>query len=237
MKKAFALTLALLLNSLFIIKAQSFDKGFPNPNEMYRADTKGSNSADILPVHGMRYFADTLYHKGELKTSKNLYTSELQYRFDLFDGTIQVELESGEERLLVEEDIVYFKLFINNDVILFLPANVPNGKKITLLQVIYRSPTMQLLKDLKTYNTVKYDNKQHHYYYEIHNDFHYYFNKGGRAPFTEVKLKAKSFVKVMPEKKSRIDHLFKSANNSGELTLTKLASIMKILDAKDETVE
>ena len=84
MKKLTVLTLALLLNSLFIIKAQSFDKGFPNPNEMYRADTKGSNSADILPVHGMRYFADTLYHKGELKTSKNLYTSELQYRFDLF---------------------------------------------------------------------------------------------------------------------------------------------------------
>jgi hypothetical protein len=195
-----------------------------------------------INLRGTRYFFDSIYHPGELQTAKTLYTTELQYRFDQIERMVQVKTENGNELLLNEYDVVYLKMFIGDKVVYFIPAAVPNGRKSTLLQVIYKSPTMQLLRDSRKFIfRVKSDNidgySSEEVYDEVRKDYRYYFNKGETLAFTHVKMDAKSFAKVMPDKKGQIAKLFKAGQAKDGLTITKLAAILKELDKKDEATQ
>jgi hypothetical protein len=184
-------------------------------------------------VRGNFFFPDSLYHKGELKTLKHTYTSELLYRFNQLEGTVQAKLEDGTEMLVDINTITYFKLYLKEKVVVFLPAKVPNGKEITLLESIYRSPTMQLLRDTRKVLKRKYDPIERIDFDETANEYTYYFNKGGlKSPFKEVNLTAKSLVKAMPEKKRVIEQFFKSAKNEDAIKLSQIQRLMKKLDTQ-----
>ncbi len=197
----------------------------------------------LINMRGTRFFFDSIYHPGELQTAKTLYTTELQYRFDQIERMVQVKLESGKELWLNEKDVVYFKMFLGDKEVLFIPAAVPNGRKLTLLQVIYKSPTMQLLRDSRKYIfRVKSDNidgySSENVYDDVRKDYRYFFNKGESLAFSEVKkIDAKSFAKVMPDKKIQIAKLFKAGQAKEGLSITKLAAILKELDVKEETTQ
>lgn len=240
------LILAFLLSSVYFAFAQKKTiLNNPAITPSYRRNPFDlGNTFDIrdVPMRGTRYFNDSLYHKGELQTTTALYTTELAYRYDQIERTAQVRMPEGQELWLLEKDIVYFKLFIDDKVLLFEPASVPNGQKITLLQVIYKSPTMQLLRDPRKYvfrvrpeaadgysSDIVYD--------EVRKKYRYFVNKGGNTPFKEIKPTAKSLIKLMPEKKARITQLFKTAQKKGGLTVSKLEEILAQLDEKKEAVE
>lgn len=188
-----------------------------------------------ISLVGERYFFDSLYHPGEMKTKNQLYTTELMYRFDQLEGTLQVKLADGKQMLVSESDLVYCKLFIEKDTILFKPSSVPNGKKRTVIQVIYDSPTMQLYRDSRKYiSRVKSTNIDGYgssdTYDEIRKNYRYFFRKNQKGPFIEVKADSKSFINLMPEKRSQITQLFRAGQSKGGLNISKLTQIMTELD-------
>ena len=185
---------------------------------------------------GEVYFNDTLYHEGELKTTKRLYTTELQYRFNQVERTVQVKLtDGGKEMYINEKDIVYCKIMIEGKAITLVPAKVPNGRKITVLQVIYKSPNMQLYRDARKFIFRVKSNDIDGYssekvYDEVRKDYRYFLRVGDSGEFTEVKTTAKSFAQALPEKRSQIELLFKIGKKKEGLTVTKLSEIMAQLD-------
>lgn len=188
-----------------------------------------------IQLVGERYFFDSLYHPGELKTVNQLYTSEMMYRFDQIEGTIQIKLQDGKQMLVNESDLVFCKLFIENETVLFKTVSVPNGKKKTVIQVIYESPTLQLYRDSRKYIYRAKSSSIDGYgseltYDEVRKKYRYFFRKGNSGAFTEVKIEAKSFINIMPEKRSQITHLFKVGQSKGGLSVTKLTQIMTELD-------
>lgn len=188
-----------------------------------------------ISLVGERYFFDSLYHPGEMKTKNQLYTTELMYRFDQLEGTLQVKLADGKQMLVSESDLVYCKLFIEKDTILFKPSSVPNGKKRTVIQVIYDSPTMQLYRDSRKYISRVKSTSIDGYgssdtYDEIRKNYRYFFRKNQKGPFIEVKADSKSFINLMPEKRSQITQLFRAGQSKGGLNISKLTQIMTELD-------
>lgn len=188
-----------------------------------------------ISLVGERYFFDSLYHPGEMKTKNQLYTTELMYRFDQLEGTLQVKLADGKQMLVAESDLVYCKLFIEKDTILFKPSSVPNGKKRTVIQVIYDSPTMQLYRDSRKYISRVKSTSIDGYgssdtYDEIRKNYRYFFRKNQKGPFIEVKADSKSFINLMPEKRSQITQLFRAGQSKGGLNISKLTQIMTELD-------
>ena len=200
-----------------------------------------------IPVRGERFLNDSTFRDGELKTLNNLYTTELKYRFDQIERTIQVKMENGKLLYLFEKDIEYCKIFIEDKTLMFVPAAVANGRKLTLMQVIYKSPTIQLYRDVRKFvfrvksaNIDGYSSEE--IYDDIRKDYRYYLRKGETNNFTEVKIDVKSFVNVLPDKRSQITKSFKAAKANDGLSVTKLAQIMAEIDKpieekKEETTK
>ena len=200
-----------------------------------------------IPVRGERFLNDSTFQDGELKTLNNLYTTELKYRFDQIERTIQVKMENGKLLYLFEKDIEYCKIFIDDKTLMFIPAAVANGRKLTLMQVIYKSPTIQLYRDVRKFvfrvksaNIDGYSSEE--IYDDIRKDYRYYLRKGETNNFTEVKIDVKSFVNVLPDKRSQITKSFKAAKANDGLSVTKLAQIMAEIDKpveekKEETTK
>jgi hypothetical protein len=188
-----------------------------------------------IDLVGEVYLNDTLYHEGELKTNKRLYTTELQYRFNQVERTVQVRLANGKEMYINERDIVYCKIVIDGKTITLVADKVPNGRKLTVLQVIYKSPNMQLYRDARKFLfRVKSDAidgySTEKVYDEVRKDYRYYLRIGDTGEFTEVKTTAKSFAQALPEKRSQIEVLFKNGKKKEGLTVSKLSDIMAQLD-------
>jgi hypothetical protein len=185
-------------------------------------------------VVGEPYFYDSLYRAGELKTLKGLYRSQVKFRFNQIERTVQVQLADGKELLINEKEIIYCKLYIEDKTITLVPAPLANGRKLTLVQVIYQSPRIQLLRDIRKYlYRVKSDNidgySSEKVFDEVRKDYRYYLRKGDTGDFTEVKLNAKSFGKVL-QKHSQLKQLFKDGEKKDGLTISKLTEIMATLD-------
>lgn len=188
-----------------------------------------------IPTRGERFLNDSTFRDGELKTLNNLYTTELKYRFDQLERTVQIKMENGKMLYLFEKDIEYCKIFIDDKVLMFVPAAVPNGRKLTLMQVIYKSPTIQLYRDVKKYvfrvksaNIDGYSSEE--VYDDIRKDYRYFLRKGETNNFTEVKIDVKSFVNVLPDKRTQITKSFKAAKANDGLSVSKLAQIMAEID-------
>ena len=239
MKKFHVLALMFFYTATNIAIAQQIVSPLRNATTLSSTDRfQYIDPYDIRDISlvGDRFFFDSLYHPGELKTINTLYTTELMYRFDQIEGTVQVKLSDGKQMLLAENELVYCKLFVENDTVVFKPVSVPNGRKKSVVQVIYESPTMQLYRDSRKYiyraksaNIDGYGSVDT--YDEIRKKYRYFFRKNQKGAFTEVKAEAKSFINLMPEKRSLITQLFKSKQASkGGLTVSKLTQIMLELD-------
>ena len=144
-------------------------------------------------------------------------------------------MENDKQVYLYERDIEYLKLFIEGKTVLFVPINIPNGRKLTMVQVIYKSPTMELYRDSRKYIfRVKSENldgySSEKVYDEIRKDYRYYFRKNNSGAFKEVKLTAKSLAAQLPQKRSQIVQLFRKGQTKGGLTISKLTEIMIELD-------
>jgi hypothetical protein len=184
---------------------------------------------------GERFFRDTAFHQGELRTRKGLFTNELGYRYDQIEGAIEIKLENGKRMYLYDKDILYCKLFFDKHTAVFMPVILPNDNQTTLVEVIYKTPTLQLYRNLHKINMAGASYiGQTDVVDKAKDDYQYYFRKGDKESAKEISITAKSFINMLPNKRHYIVELFKAEEGKGKLSLAKLSEMMKKLDEKEE---
>lgn len=200
-------------------------------NNKLRKNIESGSLYDINDINfsssEARFFKDSVFRLGELRTRKGLFTTELVYRFDQFEQTIEVKMESGKQMLLNTKDILYCKVFYDHDTAVFMPVVVPATKKLTLVHVVYKTPTLQLYRGLEKRYVLKADPYTLTREVETVNDYRYYIRKNNKDALIEVKINPNSLSEVMPEKRNRIVSLFKGKE---DLTVSKVVHIMGELD-------
>lgn len=184
-------------------------------------------------IKGNRFFYDDQYHEGELMlTDSTLINNQVLYRFDQLTGAVQVKYPDGREIYLKTNNIMTFRLRVGRQDVFFTRGVMPdNLREYRLLQVIYYSPTLKLLRDsrkklIRVNDTGAYSKGE--VYDEIENDFRYCLQRGD-IPI-EVKPSRKSFIKAMPDMEKKIEYLFNTPQYKSDLTVSKLAELMKKLD-------
>lgn len=176
----------------------------------------------IEELYNKRFFNDSLFREGELRTRKSLFTTELAYRFDQVEQTIEVKTESGKQVYLEAKDVVYCKLFFEDHTAVFMPITLPKQKDLTLVQVIYKTPTLQLYRNIQK----KIVN------FEPIKDYRYYLRKDNKGLLKEIEINEKSLINELPTKRSRIAQFFKGKKKE-DLTLSSLVHLMGQLDEKE----
>lgn len=183
---------------------------------------------------GKRFFRDTVFHQGELRTRKGIIGEEISFRYDQIVGAMEVKLENGKRMYLIDKDILYCKIFFDDHTAVFLPVVLPNEKLPILVEVIYKTPTLQLYRNLHkieeagatyTGNVDIVDNRRDNYAY--------YFRKGDKEKLHKININAKSFINMLPNKRHYILELFKEVGKD-KLTIAKLTDMMNKLDNKRE---
>jgi hypothetical protein len=189
-------------------------------------------------VKGSHFFYDDRYHEGSMTMTKNRsFGKDVMFRFDQAEGTVQMKYADDKEILVNHDEILNFELFVENKSVVFVRMKTPrNTTDFTLVQVIYYSPTLKVVRDprkklKRVENTGAYSQNQIYDTYD--NDYHYFVQRGEES-IQEVKPTAKSFGKAMPDKAKKIEILFKAAKTKGEMSVSKLAEIMKKVDEKVE---
>jgi hypothetical protein len=187
-----------------------------------------------------RFFGGSNFREGELRTRKGLFTTQLSYRFDQLEGTIEVQKQDGTTMYLDEKEILYCKINYGKTMHTFMPVALPKEKKLTLLHVVYKTPTLQLYRHIHKIATSQRESYQYaagnsELTLELRNDYRYYIRKGDKDLLQEVNINAKSFIKALPEKEKTITRLFKEAKVRGNLTVSAICKMMGKLDKKPET--
>lgn len=189
-------------------------------------------------VKGSRYFYDDKYHEGTLTmTRKREFGREMLFRFDQLEGTVQMKYPDGREILVNQDEALNFNLFVENKSVVFVRMKTPrNTTGFSLVQVIYYSSTLKVVRDArkKLRRVEDIGGYSHNQIYDTYDNDYHYFVQRGEEDVQEVKPTAKSFAKAMPDKAKKVESLFKAAKSKGELSVTKLAEIMRKLDEKAE---
>jgi hypothetical protein len=187
-------------------------------------------------VKGSRYFYDNNFHEGALTmTRKREFGKDFLFRYDQLEGTVQMKYPDGKEVLVNQNEILNFDLFVENKSVIFIRLKTSEkDNKFSLVQVIYYSPTMKVMREprkklKRVENTGAYSANVIYDTYD--NDYHY-FMQNGEENLMEIKPTAKSFAKALPSKAKKVESLFKAAKSKGELSVSKLAEIVKKLDEK-----
>jgi hypothetical protein len=204
----------------------------PSASSIFSFSEKTAIENMPLLVGKERFFSnDSIFRKGELVTKKRHYTTELGYRFDQIERALEVKFESGNRLILDDKDIVLFVIFYDDYTTTFMPLLLPKEQKKILVQVIYKTPTLQLFRDVhKTTKRIVDNQRNADYHDQVKNDYHYYFRENETSPLIEVEMNAKSFAKLLPLKQSKIKRLFAEEEEKGKLTVSKICKIMKALD-------
>ncbi|MBL7817640.1 MAG: hypothetical protein JNL70_21720 [Saprospiraceae bacterium] len=204
----------------------------PTNSDHFRLMDRLDLSKTPMVIGEQRFFKDSMFRTGELRTRKSLITTELVFRFDQVEGTIEAKMVDGSLMYLDEKEVLYCKINYEDHTIVFMPIQLPKRKEMILAQVIYKTNTLQLYRDIKKKITPKLDHTKDNSTIlvgEVQNDYHYYLRKNNSDALTEVEIDEKSFIKVLPEKKHRIHQLFKGKDVE-KLTLSKLVTMMGELD-------
>ncbi len=227
--------------NVIIVAPENPDVVVANTPQFQRFDNMIVPDERYDGIKGNRYFYDNQFHEGVLTmTKKREFGNGFLFRYDQLEGTVQMRYPDGKEILVDQRDILNFNLFVENKSVIFLRMKIPtNPDGLNLVQVIYYSPTMQLVRDprkklKRVENTGAYSKNEIYDTYD--NDYHY-FIKIGKENLVEVKPTAKSLSKVMPSRAARIESLFKAAKYKGKLSVTKLADIIKKLDEGSKPTE
>ena len=216
-----------------------YESTFGNMGRIYNV-----SNYDILGTEtkGSRYFNDETFVKGELKTPDSLYQKDMLFRYDQIDRTLQIKLPNGKEGALDPRNIVYFKLFIEDKSFLFERTQIAYKREQDILQVIYSSPTMRLLRDArkkkrKVTDTDLYTSAPKAHYIVYENDYRYYLVFGDMAKLDPVNISKMSFANLIPSKAAFISQLFDRKEFRTDLTVTKLKELIGLLDQEMQRKE
>jgi hypothetical protein len=225
MTKNIAYSFAFLLwNSVSTFGQLGIDMSYNPPKKPIEFEKLG------LKGYENRFFYDDKYHQGELWTTNGHYTTEMQYRFNQLEGTIQVKLPNDKEILLDEKSVIMFHLFIQDKneekKIIFVQETLPQNNKKALLQVLYDGTNFQLLRDTRKSFSIN-------LYYETADqrlNYTYYIAQGTKKPLHVISLTEKSLTQTFPTKHTKIKQFFKSYDSKEKMNLTKILQLMTNLD-------
>ena len=210
-----------------------------------KLDQIGNNSSvQVIPVfdktvyeiEGSRYSAQD-FNEGEIwMTEERHFTTQLKYRFDELENSIEVKYPDGRTLLLFNNQVE--KCFIK----------LPDGRQLRyinasdflaekdlnrLLQVVYTSPKYKLIKNPKK----EFKNGSREKTYRAagtQNDAfiaaHTYFLQIEKGKFKEIKLTKKGFLKALPELKTKLDALFLTPQYAKELDDWKAAELLQSIE-------
>ena len=194
-----------------------------------------------IDVHGTPYFYSPDFHQGELILTKNRhYKSEFKYRFNQYLGTLEVQYPDNQIFTLDSKDVMAFSLNIENKVINFIQIGTTDTNQFKLLQAIYFSPSIKLLRDSNkdiqhdldmTSGFLNSSSAKNRYTYK--ENYRYFISKINQ-PLIEVQLTEKSLKKVFPEKKKVLKKLFAQSKYKDDLTVSKVQDLMQALDKTDK---
>ncbi len=204
-------------------------------NSMQRSGQLPIFNMSEVSIEGSKFFNDT-YELGELLMTKDRLfqvTSGYKYRVDELKNEINALTPKGEELALLNEEIVYLKLYIKGKEVLFMNGTLPNAKKTDrILQVLFVGKNYQLFKlggkEYKRLNrteglsdkkaTDKYSNN-HHYYLQITDGI-----------YSEIKLKKDDIINTIPSKKNQLIRLFDGEKFKDKITEVSLIEILQNID-------
>jgi hypothetical protein len=208
------LILFFLLISPFISKAQ----GSANTS-LQGNGTESMLEAGFIPkfntreieTKGSRFFNSEYAHGEVTMRNGRKYGSELLYKFDALENTVQIKMRNGQEISLPSNEIETFRLHFPTDTLIFFRSEIPNDKgKERLFLILYATKEYKLIKlPAKRFRTV--NNKTPYATGEIYDEFKddsKYFLKLGTGAFTEVSLSKKSLTKAIPSRKAALQKLF-----------------------------
>jgi hypothetical protein len=179
-------------------------------------------------VQGNRFFYDDTFHKGELWTKTGYFSAELEYKFDQLEGTVLAKSANGKEILIDEKTVLMFYLYINDTKIVFVKNDIPKGDKDVLMQVMYYSNTLQMLRNAKK-TLVKEGASM-----VIKNDYNYYIRENDAKPLEAIELTEKSFINKFPNHRSKIVSFFKANAKKDDLNQTKLIQLLDKITGQQE---
>ena len=228
----------LLLSSCVILSAQT-----PNNAELHaQFDQIGkAQRPSTVPNFDTRYegvlgsrFTIEVYNKGEIwLTDGRHYTTELQYRFDEIENSVQVKYPEGKELLLFNNYVLKCHISQKDTTIIYLKALIEGEKDVhKLYQVLYDGKKYTLLK-LPTRKIIHIDEKTAltigRLYDQITPVFHYYFKTDDKI-FKEIKRGKKDILKAFSSKKMVLENLFKTPQYEGDLDDKKLVALFQYLE-------
>lgn len=225
MKKT--LTLVLLIIGTCLTYAQTNWDSPTLTSSVSSGFSNFTNNENLYSLEEKRFLKDSTFRKGELKTRNGHEVTTLKYRFDQVNRSVETLTTHGQVTSFPNEEIVYFKLFFGSDSILFAPLALSEAQETRLYQVVYKTPTLELYRDLSKKVNVTYSSGK--YNYEPENDYHYYLRKTDKERFKEVDITAKSLITALPEKRNQITHFFKGKKKT-DITMSKLMRFMAELD-------
>jgi hypothetical protein len=185
-------------------------------------------------IRGMRYSTED-YVAGELVMKNgNRYTNQLKLKFDEYANAIQIKFDNGKETVLFYNNVDSCKLFVGNQVIQYIKADVPSEPETNkFYEVIYASANYQLIK-LPKKMVVNVDNRDVFGQGEQFKKFEakdvYYFKKGKDKPFEKIKISKKALLELLPSKKENINKLFDTPQFKGLLDDAKLTALFTAID-------
>lgn len=229
--KKFVLIACILFPLTHNIAQEVIYRGYGNVGRIY--DVPNFNGMNV-ETKGSRFFNNENYVQGELTTPDSVYKKDLTYRYDQILRVLQIKFPTGKDILLDPRDVVSFKLFIDNKTFLFERTKMPNGS-YEILQVIYSSPTLRLLRDArkttKRVNTFDpYTSAPTGRYDQIENDYRYYLVHDNMEILRRIDVTRKAFANTFPQKASKISQLFNLKEYRNDLTVSKLSELMRQLD-------
>lgn len=186
-------------------------------------------------VKGSRFFNDE-YAAGEIWMANGKhYTSEMVYRFDELENSVQIKYPSKKELLLYNFDVLAFNLIINGATHSYVKADVKGiGDAHKFFRVIFKNEKCQLIKwTQKIFE--KRDNSgaySREIKYDAYVPKHHYYVKTNEGKFREMGISKKEFLKNFPSKKAVVEKLFSSVNNvEKEMTDAKIADFLTTIEA------
>lgn len=223
--------LFVLFNGLF---AQGNDNQGVSKEFMNNFESNLPKDNTDKDIRGSRFSTED-YTAGELVMKNGTrYTTQLKYKFDAYSNALQVKFANGKETVLFYNNIDSFRLFIGNNVVNYIKADVPSEPETNkFYQVIYSSAHYQLIK-LPKKTVVSVDNRNAfgdgEQFKKFENRDVYFLKKGTSKPFEKIKISKKSLIELLPSKKENLTKLLDSAAYKGGLDDAKLAALFKEID-------
>ena len=206
-----------------------------NLNKLNSTTTILTYDLNDVNVEGSPYFTEK-FGEGELWTTNNThYSSELLYRFDCTENSVQIKYkDSGKEVLLFKNNVEHLDLIIDGKKVSFIKIPEIDYTDVhKLYQVLYIGSKYRVVrfisKKFKNY-TVEAVGMGVDKNVKEYKSYNVYYIKIGDKKYESFQPTKKSLIKAIPTEEKKLERLFNSDKYKKGLTDIMIAQIIQDLD-------